>query len=362
MIPISKPYFDENDILKYAHDALDSTWVSSTGKYIQETTDRLKDITGVEYVLLTNSGTSAMHLVSKCLQKFKGGQSVIVPDNVYVAAWNAFLFDNYYFISPVKSDLRTWNFDLESVIEKASGGNDAVLFVHNLGNIIPISYMREKLPHTTFVEDNCEGFHSGYALHKESFCGAVSFYGNKIVTSGEGGAFLCHDEEVYEYAKKLLGQGQTSERFIHDTLGYNYRMTNVQAAILYGQLEYIDIIEDMRKGVFDMYTELLKDSPVIPQKFTVHSRWMYGVRIPSNKSYKVAREYFNDAGIETRPMFYPMSYHKHLKVYANEINESNSVTLNNEVILLPTYPTISFKDNKYIADTLNRYVEQLDLL
>lgn len=361
MIPISKPWFNDS-ILQYAHDAIDSTWVSSTGKYIQKTAEKLQEITGIEYILLTNNGTSAMHLVARCLQKFKGGQNIIVPDNVYVAAWNSFLYDHYYFISPVKSDLETWNVDIESIIKKANNGS-IVLFVHNLGNIIPISYIREKLPNTIFVEDNCEGFHSKYSLHKESFCGGVSFYGNKIITSGEGGAFLCHDKEVYDYAKKLLGQGQTSEKFIHDELGYNYRMTNVQAAILYGQLKYLEDIEDMRKGVFDLYGNLIKGLSVKAQKICgQHSRWMFGVKIPGNKSYKKVKEFFDIAGIETRPMFYPMSYHKHLKIYSNELEEANSVALNNEVVLLPTYPELSFEDIYYITETLSKYAEQNNLL
>lgn len=355
MIPISKPYLNK-EILKYAHDALDSTWISSNGEYIQKATDKLKEISKTEYVLLTNNGTSAMHLVSKCLQKFKGGQSILVPDNVYVAAWNAFLYDNYYFIRPVRSDLSTWNVDTDRLVEIAKDG-DHILIVHNLGNIINVYALKQKLPKCTFVEDNCEGFHYFYSLSKDSLCGGISFYGNKIFTSGEGGAFLCHDKEVYDYAKKLLGQGQTDEKFIHDSLGYNYRMTNIQAAILLGQLENRDFITNKRNEIFSVYNALFKNIPVKLQKKTwLHSQWMYGIRIPDNKSYQKAKTFFDEAGIETRPMFYPMSTHKHLKIYADELEEHNSIILNNEVILLPTYPELTIQEQEYIAEKVKEYV------
>lgn len=354
MIPISKPFINK-EILKYAHDALDSTWVSSTGEYIQKATEKIQELTGIEYVLLTNNGTSAMHLVARCLQKFVGGTSVLVPDNVYVAAWNAFLYDHYYFISPVRSDLKTWNVDTDVLIKKVQD-NNIVLIVHNLGNRISVSDLKSKLPKTIFVEDNCEGFSDTYILSKDSLCGGISFYGNKIFTSGEGGAFVCHDKEIYEYAKKLLGQGQTNTKFIHDDLGYNYRMTNVQAAILYGQLlNYREIVEN-RERVFDTYNMLLKDVLVKPQQFVEHSKWMYGIKIPDNKSYEQSKRFFDSVGIETRPMFYPMSYHKHLRIYANEMNEHNSVTLNNEIVILPTFSELTLDEQRYIVEKVKEYV------
>lgn len=348
MIPISKPYFN-SEILKYAHDAIDSTWVGSIGKYLTLAEDALEKVTNT-YVLLTNNGTSSTHLVANTLKTFIGKENIAVPDNCYVAAWNSLLLDRYYFIKPIETDINTWNFDLAKLSEDSP---KIVLCVHNLGNIIPIEDI--KLTNTIFVEDNCEGFHKNYALHEKSFCGSVSFYGNKILTCGEGGAFLTRDGNVYDYAKKYRGQGQTDEKFIHDIPGNNYRMTNIQAALLFGQLKYLDEISERREQVFYNYLQLIKNTNLIPQRFKKHSYWMFGVRVIGNTSYQKLRDYMELNGVETRPMFYPISAHKHLRVYSSE-KECVSTLLNKECVILPTYPELTYDEQKQIIEVLLKYV------
>lgn len=239
MIPIYKPYFTEQN-LKYAHDAINSGWVSSQGEYLDLAKNKLKDLLETKRVILTSNGTTATHLLALALKyKYPHIKKIIVPNNVYVAAWNSFLFDKEYELVPIDADLETWNFDLdklESVIDETS----AVLIVHNIGNIINVPKLKERFPNTVFLEDNCEGFLGKYDnkyTGTESFASSVSFFGNKTLTSGEGGAFITNDDDVFEHINKVKSQGQSNEKFIHDVLGYNYRMTNVQAAILYGQLE-----------------------------------------------------------------------------------------------------------------------------
>ena len=124
--------------------------------------------------------------------------------------------------------------------------NTAILVVHNIGNIINVPKLKLEFPNTVILEDNCEGFLGKYDnkyTGTESFASSISFFGNKTITSGEGGAFITNDDDVFEYINKIKSQGQSNEKFIHDVLGYNYRMTNIQAAILYGQLDSLSEIK-----------------------------------------------------------------------------------------------------------------------
>jgi perosamine synthetase len=237
MIPVYKPYLPPSS-LKYAHDALDSTWISSQGQYLSLVTQKLQDVLHTPYIIPLNNGTSACHLMAKALYRAyppsHGKKKIIVPNNVYVAAWNAFLFDSNYELIPVDANLDTWNIDMDKLETAITADPDAdVLIVHNVGNVINVPRLQQKFPNVHFVEDNCEGFLGGYgglATGCASFASAVSFFGNKNITSGEGGLFITNSEVAYDYAKCVQGQGQSKTRFIHKELGYNYRMTNVQAS------------------------------------------------------------------------------------------------------------------------------------
>jgi perosamine synthetase len=370
MIPIYSPYLPKNS-LSYAHDAIDSGWISSRGKYIQIATEKLQELLNVKYVQLVNNGTSACHLVAKSLYRklnLKEKHPILVPDNVYAAAWNAFLFDKDYELITVKTNLDTWNFDLDDLDNKLSMYPEAsILVVHNIGNIINIPELQQKYPNTFFAEDNCEGFLGKYNNEytgTRSFASAVSFFANKHITSGEGGAFLTNDEDSYLYAKCIQAQGQSNKRFIHNELGYNYRMTNIQAAILCGQLDIIDQITEMKNAIFERYRAALKDrEDILMQKIepnTIHSNWMFGVRIPGNINYELAEEYFKNAGIEIRPMFFPIIEHKYIvenpDVFLSDY--SNAAILNRECFILPSFPELTTEEQGYILRVLEDYVKE----
>lgn len=377
MIPVYKPYLPPGS-LKHAHDALDSTWLSSRGKYLQMATERLQELLNVPYVLLTNNGTTACHLVAKAAFRFGNfsKRQIIVPNNVYVAAWNAFLFDQDYTLLPVDACLDTWNVSIKKLsVAIESHPNADVLIVHNIGNVINVPFLQEKFPNTTFLEDNCEGFLGAYGVKENgnfcstgtaSFASAISFFGNKNVTSGEGGAFITKNEEAYNLAKCMHGQGQSSKRFVHSELGYNYRMTNVQAAILCGQLDVLQDIGDMKWSVFHTYREAFKDREDVKiqeqMEGTMPANWMFGIRIPGSPGYEEAETYFKLRGIEIRPMFYPIFDHAHLKnhpdVYGCDCQ--NAILLNKECIILPSYPELNIGDQNHIIYTVNQYVKSLE--
>jgi len=368
MIPVYKPYLPK-EALKYAHDAIDSTWLSSKGKYLSLVSEKLQELLGVKHALLVNNGTSATHLVAKGL-KFhnKDIENIIAPNNVYVAALNSFLYDNNYVLHTIDANLDTWNFDLDQVEAQAKYfQNAAILIVHNVGNIINVPWLKYKNPNILFVEDNCEGFLGKYGSQHTgtvSLLSSISFFGNKNITSGEGGCVLTNDTDIFEYLNCVQGQGQSKEKFVHCELGYNYRMTNVQAALLYGQLQIVDEIIRKKQSVFSLYTSLFKhNEKIILQQHderTTSANWMFGLRVLDSQ-YKIAEKFFSQHNIEIRPMFYPASAHNHLINNPNIFigDEYNSKTLNEECIILPSFPELSVEEINYITKTVDEYIENI---
>ena len=355
MIPIYKPYLPSNS-LHLAHRALDSTWLSSQGEYLPVVQEKLQELLKVKYVLPLNNGTSACHLVAKCLNHHLGSPNssqIIVPNNVYVAAWNGFLFDKNFELIPIDANLDTWNFDLQTLEEKIyQYPKAAVLIVHNVGNIINVPELKRKYPTTTFVEDNCEGLlgtYEGLQAGTASFVSAISFFGNKNITSGEGGAFVTNDENAYLFAKCLQGQGQSSKRFIHFELGYNYRMTNIQAAILCGQLEVLPEIIEKKNYLFEEYRKAFnnrEDIKIQTIEVELNTHTPIGCLVfvlQEIATYDFAESFFKTRGIEIRPMFYSIDVHHHLNGDLRIFNcdNENATLLNRECFILPSFPELN---------------------
>jgi perosamine synthetase len=362
LIPIYKPFLTSQS-LKYAHDAIESSWISSSGKYIEIATDTLKDILNVGNVLLTNNGTSANHLaVRSLLFKNKNVKRIIVPNNVYVAAWNPILYEGLI-LDPIETCIDTWNIDLNKLPDKLPE-DTAILIVHNVGNIINVPELIKKYGKDKIIEDNCEGFLGRYGRFMsgtKSLSSSISFFANKNITSGEGGALITNDDDIYENALIEHGQGQKKgTRYIHDRLGYNYRMTNVQAAILLGQLESIDEIMLLKNKVFERYRLGLEgEESIVFQKIendTMHSNWMFSLRIIGMKCYDEIRDYLFKNGIETRPVFYPMSIHSHLSEFSNNEGEINANIISKESFMVPSFPELKNKEIDYITEKIKEFI------
>jgi len=361
MIPIYKPYLN-NASLKYAHESLDSGWISSQGKYLDYSKNKFKEIINCDKVILTNNGTTATHLMSIALKyKYPNIKKIIVPNNVYVAAWNSFLFDKNYELIPIDANLDTWNFEIDD-IAKHLDEDTAILVVHNIGNVINVPELKRKFPNTVIMEDNCEGFLGKYESKytgTDSFVSSVSFFANKTITSGEGGAFITHDEEVFDYINTVKNQGQSNIKFIHNVLGYNYRMTNIQAAILYGQMENLNDIIDKKNEIFYEYHKQLKDLEFTKfQKIedgTEHSKWMFGVRFDNlNKIKKKDLELFLfESGIDNRPMFYDITNHDYLSYHKCEIK--NAKKLQEQSLILPSFPDLTKSQIIYITNKIKSF-------
>ena len=363
MIPIYKPFFTKEN-LKYAHDAIDSGWVSSQGEFLDYSKNEIKKIFGDSKVILTNNGTTATHLLAIALKyKHPNVNKIIVPNNVYVAAWNSFLFDKNYELVPIDSNLDTWNMDT-SKIDDLVDENTAILAVHNIGNVIDVPLLQSKFPKTIILEDNCEGFLGKYGDNytgTKSFASSISFFGNKTITSGEGGAFITNDEELFEYINVIKNQGQSDKKFIHNVLGYNYRMTNIQAALLYGQLKDINVIVDKKQKIFDLYRKQLSNVEGISlqkeEPNTTHSKWMFGIRFPNFNilDKKEIELFLFESGIDTRPMFYDINSHEYLSKIKNET--INSRILQSQCLILPSFPDLTDGQIMYICDKIKRFLK-----
>ncbi len=359
MIPVYKPYLPPH-FTKYAHEALESNWIGSIGEYKIKLAEYLQELLGVKHILLTNNGTTACHLMAKALDyKCPQVDSIVCSNNSYIAAWNGFLFDKgRYTLKPLDANINTWNLDT-TLLQPT---DKAVLIVHNVGNIVNVPRLQTQFPNTIFLEDNCEGFLGKYNNRysgTSSFCSAISFHSAKTITVGEGGAVITNDDDTYQYLDKIHGQGQSSIKYIHDILGYNYRMTNIAAALVYGQMIHLQEIVDRKEFVFSSYRKAFEGIENIQiqevEKGTSPANWFMGIRVIGS-SYKQAEGYFKDKNIEIRPMFYPMSVHEHLYNYANKEKETVACQLSKECFFLPSFPELMVAELVYIIEMVKQYV------
>ena len=255
---------------KYVCEALDSTWISIGGKYIDKCTEKFKEILGVKHVVLTATGTAALHCCVKALKlKHPKISKIYVPNNVYISLWNMLLTEyKPEMIEALDTDLETWNMDT-SYIEKLEK-NSAFFIVHNIGNVINIPLLKRKRPDIIFIEDNCEGFMGTYENKKAGshcFASALSFNMNKTVTSGHGGAFCTNDDDVYNYVYDFVRNGSTRhQKYLYKFAGHTYAFTNLQAALIYSQLELLDEIMERKKFVYNYYKSHLTHSNIKFQK------------------------------------------------------------------------------------------------
>jgi perosamine synthetase len=354
---------------KSAIDAISSGWISNHGIFVEKSTKKICELLNSKYAILMSNGTCATHCLFLAIKyKFPEVNKIYVPNNAYVAAWNSALmvYDKSQ-IEVMNMDINTWNISTEIDRLTSLKTNSAVLIVHNLGNIINVPRLKNLRPDLIFVEDNCEGLFGKYngiysGTSEDILCSSASFYGNKIITTGEGGVFITQHCDVYQHINKVYSQGMSNIRYLHDVHAYNYRMTNVQAAFLYDQLNDLDNVLNNKKKIFDKYEKLLQ--PLLnegkialfkTEEQTENSHWIFALRIIGNqKTIEETTDYFKICGIDIRPFFYPINRHGHLSDINN--NDNNSFILNKEIIMIPSSPSISIEQQKKVVDSIYKFV------
>ena len=315
-IPVCEPLLCGRE-LEYVTNCLKGNWISSRGHYVDEFESRFARYCGCEHGISTTSGTTALHLALAAL-KIGSGDEVIVPAFTMAATVFAVLYTG---ATPVlvDADPETWTMDVRQIEAKVTSRTRAAVPVHIYGqpcDMDSIVAMAERYGFD-IIEDAAEAHGAEYHGKKVgSFgrMGCFSFYANKIITTGEGGMVVTNDEEVADLARRLRDGGHsTEERFLHSHVGFNYRMTNIQAAIGLAQMEQVNELVEMRRRNAHRYDKLLRDVPGVtlpsegPSVKNVH--WMYGILVEESE-FGLSRDALMAAlareGVETRRFFHPM--------------------------------------------------------
>lgn len=315
MIPVCEPLLSGKEE-QYVLDCLRTNWISSLGKYISEFEANFARYCGVKYGVSTTSGTTALHLALASLGIGKGDE-VIVPAFTMAASVFAILYTG---AKPVLVDCEpeTWNMDVTQIEGKLTPRTRAIMPVHIYGHpcdMEPILKIAKK--HNLYlVEDAAEAHGAEYKRRKVGGIGDVgcfSFYANKIITTGEGGMLVTDKGDVAERARRLKDQAyHPHKRFLHSEIGFNYRMTNIQAAIGLAQLEKIEELVEKRRKNARLYNELLRDVEGIrlpsEKNWAKNVYWMYCILVED--SFGINRDELQlklrQEGVETRPFFIPM--------------------------------------------------------
>jgi len=316
MIPVCVPLLGEKE-LEYVTDCLKTNWISSKGKYVEEFEDRFAKYCGCNYGISTTSGTTALHLALASIG-VKEGDEVIIPAFTIISTAFAIV---YCGAKPVLVDAEpeTWNIDVNKIEEKITDKTKAIMPVHIYGHPCDMDpIMKIAKEHDLYVvEDAAEAHGAEYKGKKAGgigHLGCFSFYANKIITMGEGGIVVTNDEEIAERAKSLkdLCFPKSKRIYLHSDVGFNYRLTNIQAAIGLAQLERIDELAEMRRRNAYLYNEYLKDVEGIKRpsekEWAKNVYWMYSIII--GDEFGMSRDdlmkKLEEKGVETRPFFIPM--------------------------------------------------------
>lgn len=359
-IPVSAPMLIGNE-KKYVNDCIDSTWISSNGKYIDEFEDAFAKFCGAKYSISCCNGTVALHLALRGLGVGPGDE-VLVPTLTFVATANAV---TYCGARPVflDSDGDTWNLDPALIEKKITPRTKGIVVVHLYGNPVDMNVIGEIAKrHGIFVlEDAAEAHGAEYNGKKAGTIGQVgifSFYGNKIVTCGEGGMVITDDPKLAAHIRQMKGQGMdVNHRYWFPIIGYNYRMTNIAAAIGLGQLEKISWHLQRRLEIAAHYKAALRKIPgIVLQKETPnskHSHWIFSIVLSDTITINrddVMQQLLQN-GIETRPIFYPMHI---LPPYADQkVSLPVAERLAARGFSLPTWGGLTGNDLDFICEKLD---------
>jgi perosamine synthetase len=315
MIPVAAPVLGDKE-MEYVADCIRSGWVSSLGEYVRRFEQQFAAYCGVRHGVATHNGTVALHLVLAALG-IGPGDEVIVPSLTFVATGNAVAYTGARPVF-VDSEPRTWNIDPQAAARAITPRTRALVAVHLYGHPADMDPLRELASEHSLVliEDAAEAHGARYKGRSTGSLGDVavfSFYGNKIITTGEGGMILSDDAALVERCYYLENQAKARENpYWHAEIGYNYRMTNIQAALGVAQLERIDEFIATRVRNARHYNQRLAGVPGITRPpdadWAENVYWMYTVLVEDD--YGLVRDVLmarlRDRGIETRPVFYPL--------------------------------------------------------
>lgn len=358
MIPIYKPTLDKEEMTK-VRQAMESGWISSKGEFITEFEQSFSGYIGKKYGVTTSNGTTALHLALSSLN-CKKGDEVIVPDFTFVSPVNVVLYQG---AKPVLVDveMETWGMDPNLIEKKITKKTKAIIAVHIYGNSAKIDEIREIAEDNNLflIEDCAESIGAKYNGSKVGTRGVIScfsFYGNKVITTGEGGMCLTDNNEINKKMRLLRDHGMSaSSRYWHDFVGYNYRMTNIQAAIGLAQFSKLEKIIRRKKEIARLYTEFLTDFVEV-QRDPGNAEgvfWLFSILAKNKKMRETYESTLTKANIESRPFFNPVHVMPPYRRFCKKPSEmKNTVNISDRGINLPSYPELSDEQIKTISDVI----------
>ena len=360
-IPISRPSITQREI-DLVTDAVSSGWVSSLGPYIDRLEKQFAAFCGTQYAIATANGTVALHLALVACG-IGVGDEVIVPDLTFAATANAVLYTG---AKVVLADIEpnTLCIDPFAIERVITPRTKAIIPVHLYGHPADMSEIGRIAAdhHLTVVEDAAEAHGAeahGSRVGSLGRCGVFSFYGNKIMTTGEGGMITTDDHDLFERARRLRDHAMNpARRYWHDDVGYNYRMTNLQAAMGVAQMERINDLLEKRHLVFQWYADNLKDVPRISLNRTAtwakNVYWMVCAEIAdcSEAERGEIMRRLKERGIDSRPYFYPLS---DMPIYP-PCNSPIAHSVTQRGLNLPSYFDLSYSDVVRICEALKSLV------
>jgi perosamine synthetase len=369
-LPVMEPTLGGNE-LKYVSDCIASNWISSQGSYVQAFEQEFAKFSDNEFALTTTSGTTALHLALVALG-IGPGDEVIVPDLTFGATANVVVHAG---ATPIFIDVDQNHWTLNpALLEKAvTAKTKAIMPVHLYGHpcdMDPImDFARE---HRLFVVEDCAealgAKYKGQLVGTFGDVGCFSFFSNKVITTGEGGMITTSDHQLYERMMLLRDHGmKKSKRYWHELAGFNYRMTNLQAAVGLAQLEQIDKFLSARRNVADQYTKCLSgvDGITLPPEMNwAHNiYWLYSI-LTDEAITGITRDEFirllGARGVETRPFFYPL--HNQPPFPRSDVQFPVSDRLSAKGISLPSSITLNSDEIDRVCSCIKELIDQHSMM
>ena len=316
MIPVNEPVIGNLE-LKYLKDCVDSGWISSEGPYVFQFENQIAQRIGRKHGISVCNGSAALEVAVAALN-FMPGDEIIMPTFTIISCAAPIVRAKAKPVL-VDSDPLTWNMDVDQVEKKITSRTKAIMAVHIYGlpvNMDPIFRLADKYG-LKVIEDAAEMIGQTY---KDRPCGSLgdvsilSFYPNKLVTTGEGGMILTDSDAIADRCRSLRNLCfQPGRRFVHKELGWNFRMTNLQAAVGIAQLERLDEFVSRKRAIGSSYTQSLKDIygfqlPVEKTDYGRNIYWVYGIVLKDDVPFDAAEimSRLKKHGVGTRPFFWPM--------------------------------------------------------
>ncbi len=357
-IPLAEPQLDGNE-LAYVTDCITTNWISSQGKYVNRFENMFSEYINGNEALAVSNGTVAIHLALVALGVGRGDE-VIVPDFTFAASINAILHAG---ATPVlvDVDIETWTIDVGEIEKALTDRTKAIMPVHLYGHPCDMDpIMKIARAYNLFVIEDCAEAVGSYYRDKHvgtlGDAATFSFFGNKTITTGEGGMVLFRDKLVANTARTLRDHGMSPEkRYWHDVVGYNYRLTNMQAAIGVAQMERIEYFVQHKRDLANAYHQALQNLEEIrlplEAEWAKSSYWLYTILL--NDDVDIGRDDLIQRllinGVEARPVFYPMHIMPPYLPFGGKRSLKNTEIISRSGISLPSSSAVTEKQVQQIA-------------